>query len=297
MDNHLKGYIYVITSLLLTGVAFIAMTVALRTAEIQTALFFMFATGFVLSSIMLVATRKIDEAKTIAKKYWKPLLVIGALNAVTAFLWLLSLNLVGPSVTAFVGRFGTIFTILMSVIFLKERFNRLELVGALIMIAGAFVLSYNGGNFIIFGVLVVITMSFLFSNWQFMSKRYIKHISPLVMNHARFTITFVIVGTYVLLTGNLSVPSLTPIALIMLSSVCGGIIGFILIYKAMEIADLSKISTIQSLEPFVIMVYSALILGSIPTGYQLMGGIVIVGGALLMILARYRPKFIEAIVG
>ena len=181
MDNHLKGYLYVVLGLLLTIISFILTTIAIRNINIPSAAFFIFATGLITSTSILIAAGKVREAKTIIIKYWKPVLVIGILNAVSAFLWLSSLKLIGPSVTSFLARFGTIFTIIMSVVFLKERFNKLELIGTVIMIAGAFVISYNGGDFIIKGVIIALIFSLTFSTWQFMSKFYIKHISPLVM--------------------------------------------------------------------------------------------------------------------
>ncbi len=296
MDAHIKGYIYVILSLLITGIAFIAVTIALRSVSIQIAIFYMLGSGFIASTLILIAMKKTGEAKLLLVKYWKPIIIIAVLNVASAFLWFNSLSLVGPSVTAFLSRFGTIFTIILSVMFLKESFNKLELLGALVMIAGAFLLSYNGGDFIILGIVVGIILSFTFSVWQYVTKIYIKHISPVVMNQVRLMLAFTIVGVYTFATGSFSVIPINVLGLLALASLCGGVIGFILVYKAMEITDLSKISTIQSLEPFIIVVYSGLILGSIPTGYQLVGGIVIVAGAMLMVLARYKPKFIADLI-
>ncbi len=296
MGNYLKGYALVIVSLLLTDIGFIVNLIALKTVNIPSVAFFLFTIAMIASSVVLVATRRVGDTKTLIRKYWKPVIAIGVLNAVSAVLWLSSLKLIGPSVTAFLARFGTIFTILMGVIFLRERFNKIELVGAVIMIAGALILSYNGGNFIVKGVIMVLTLSLTFSAWQFLTKVYIKRINPIAMNHIRLMFTFVVFAVYVLVTRELEIPPLNIIGLIAIGSIAGGVIGFILAYKAMEITDLSKISTIQSLEPFVVMLYSFAILGSIPTGYQLFGGIVIVAGTLLLVMARYKPKFIERFV-
>ncbi len=296
MDRHLKGYVYVVLSLLLTSLSFILMTIAVRNVGVTNGAFFLFVVAMATSTAILLVTRNVRESFVLVRKHWRPVIAIGALNAISLFLWLYSLQLIGPSLTAFLGRFGTIFTILMGVIFLKERFNKLELVGAAIMIAGAFVLSYNGGDFIIFGVILVLILSLTFSTWQFLTKIYIKHINPIVMNHIRITVTFIILLIYVGLTRNIEVPSMNILGIIALGSIAGGIIGFILAYKAMELTDLSKISTIQSLEPFVVMLYAYVILGGIPTGYQLLGGLVIVAGVLLLVMARYKPKFIERFV-
>ena len=140
----MKGYIYVVLASLLGGIGFVFSTIVIRNINIPSAAFFMFATGLIVSTLMLIITKKVGETKDLIKIYWKPILAIGILNAVSLFLWLNSLKLIGPSLTAFLSRFGTIFTIIMGVVFLKEKFNKIEIVGAAVMIAGAFILSYNG---------------------------------------------------------------------------------------------------------------------------------------------------------
>ncbi len=296
MDKHLKGYIYVVASLLLTDVSFVFMTIAVKSISIVSAAFFLFVVGVSASTLILIATRKIPETTMLIRKYWKPVVAIGVLNFISLFLWLYSLKLIGPSLTAFLARFGTIFTILMGVLFLKERFNKIELIGAIIMIGGAFVLSYNGGNFLILGVLLVLLLSLTFSLWQFLTKVYIKQINPIVMNHVRLMFTFIVIAVYVGGSRSLEIPSLNIFGIIALGSIAGGVIGFILNYKAMELTDLSKISTIQSLEPFIVALYSFIILRTIPTGYQFLGGIIIVAGTLLLVMGRYKPKFIARFI-
>lgn len=293
MDGRLKGYVYTIIASLLTGIGFVLSTIVVRNVSIESAAFFMFATGLVASTLILIATRKLGQTGRMIKKYWKPVLAIGILNAVSLFLWLNSLKLIGPSLTAFLARFGTVFTIIMGVAFLKERFNRLEAVGAAIMIIGAFVLSYNGGDFVVMGVILVLILSLTFSTWQFLTKIYLKKMDPLVLNHIRIMFTFAIIAPYILFSGSLRIPPLDIMGLIVFGSIVGGVIGFLLGYRALQITDLSKVSTIQALDPFIIMVYSFIILGSIPTGYQLLGGLVIVAGTLLLVMSRYRPKFVE----
>lgn len=296
MDKHIKGYILVVISLLLTSISFILSTIVIKEIGVPSTAFFMFAAGLIASTMILIASRKVKELTLLVRRYWKPVIAIGILNSISAVLWLSSLNLIGPSLTAFLGRFGTIFTIILGLLFLKERFNRLELLGAIIMIGGAFVLSYNGGNFIIIGVILVLILSLTFSVWQLITKIYIKRINPIAMNHIRLMFTFTVFALYIAATQDLNVPSLNIIGLAALGSISGGVIGFLLSYKAMQMTDLSKISTISSLEPFIVMLYSFIILHTIPTGYQFLGGFIIVAGTLFLVMGRYKPKFIERFI-
>ncbi|MBI1978845.1 MAG: DMT family transporter [Candidatus Aenigmarchaeota archaeon] len=296
MDNHTKGYLYMVISTLLISIAFIFNTFALRGTNPTTGAFFVFGFSTIGTFAMLVATKKIGKIKQLMPRFWKPLLLIGVLNGVSATLWFYLLGLMGPSLLSFLLRFSTIFMIIMGIVFLKERFSKLEIVGGLIMIAGTFIISYSNGELILFGVSLAMILSAVFSAVQFLNKVYIKEIDPLVINALRVLFTFATVSTIALWTSQLAVPPLATLGWLALSSISAGMIGFLLNFKALQLIDLSKTAVIQSMQPFVVVLYSILLLGSVPSSLQMFGGIVIVVGTIVSVLARYKPKFIARFI-
>lgn len=295
VDNHAKGYLYMTVSVFLISLGFIFNTFALGYTDNVTGAFFFFGFGIIGSLFLMTVTRKFGMVKQLLAKFWKPLVVIGILNGASALLWFYLLDLIGPSILSFLLRFTTIFMIVLGVSFLKERFTKLEMVGAALMIAGAFVISYTNGG-LTQGISFAIILSLIFSAIQFLNKMYIKEIDPLVINTLRIVFTFVTISVWAIVTVKLHMPPFKAMGWLALASMSAGIIGFLLNFKALQIIDLSKTAVIQSLQPFVVVVYSFIILGSIPTGLQLLGGIVIVGGTLISAIARYRPKIIARFI-
>ena len=296
MDNHTKGYIYMIVSTLLISLAFIFNTLALESTNSIIASLFLFGFSTIGSFALLVVTGKIRKIRPLLAKFWKPLLLIGVLNGGSATLWFYLLGLMGPSLLSFLLRFSTIFMIVMGIVFLKERFSKLEIVGGAIMIAGTFIVSYSNGNFILIGISLAMILSVIFASIQFLNKMYIKEIDPLVINALRVLFTFATISLFAPWVTELRIPSTTALGWIVLASISAGIIGFLLNYKALELIDLSKSAVVQSLQPFVVVVYSFFILGSVPNGLQMIGGFVIVVGTLISVMARYRPKFVAKFI-
>lgn len=296
MDDQTKGYLYMAVSTLLISLAFIFNTFALKAINPITGAFFVFAFSMVGTLVMLAVTGKMRKVKQLLSQFWKPLLLIGVLNGVSATMWFYLLGLLGPSLLSFLLRFSTIFMIIMGIVFLKERFSRLEIIGGAIMIAGAFIISYSNGELILLGVSLSILLSIIFSAVQFLNKIYIKEIDPIVINSLRIVFTFVTISAIVLWTSELSVPPITTLGWLALSSICAGIIGFLLNFKALELIDLSKAAVIQSMQPFAVVIYSLLLLGSVPGNMQMFGGTVIIVGTMISVLARYKPKFIARFI-
>ncbi len=292
----MKGYLFAILSSLLMPSAFIINYIALQSTNISTLNFFFFGFGLVGAMISVIITKKFGRLVELFKKYWKPIVVLGLVNGATAVVWLFTLNLIGPSSLGFLMRFATVFIVVLGVVYLKEKFNRGEIFGSVIMIIGVFVMTFKGGDHLIAGVFLALFISLVVSLEQLFLKKYVKEIEPIVFNALRLGFTFLVVLIYVAGRMNLVLPSVDIMFLIFLGAILSAVIGFVLYLKALEVAELSKVTVIQSLNPFIVLIYSLIFLGSIPTGLQLVGGVITGLGAFFLVLARYRPKIIERIL-
>ncbi len=292
----MKGYVFAILSSILMPSAFIINYVALQTVNIATLTFYFFGFGLLGALVSLVITNKLFKAMELFRKHWKPIAILGLVNSTTAIVWLFALKLIGPSSLGFLMRFATIFAVALGVVYLKERFNKGEIFGGVMMIIGAFLMTFMAGEHLVTGALLALFLSLIISLEQLFIKNYVKHIEPLVFNALRLAFTFFIVTIYVIAWSNLMIPSVDLMFLIFLGATLSAVIGFIFYFKALEAAELSKVATIQSLTPFIVLFYSLLFLGSVPTGIQLIGGMVIGLGAFFLVLARHKPQIIEKLL-
>ena len=247
---------------------------------------FLFSLAGSFAIVRIVMKKRWSES---FRKYWKTMTVYGLIHGTGAIIFFFSLNLVGPNVFSFLLRFILIFTIILSVLFLKERFNKFEAVGMLIAIAGALIMTYTAEKTFLVSALLVILLAAFISISSLITKLNVHRIDPMVINHIRIIMSFVLLFMAAFSTSSLQVPSSGAVVLLAITGVLAAI-GIGLSFKAMKLIDLSKISTMRAMDPFVVICFSFFLLSSIPTPRQFFGGIFIVFGILLTIIARHRPK-------
>lgn len=292
----MKGYLFAILASLLMPAGFITNYIALQSINIASLTFYFFGFGLLGAVIALVITGKLDKSLLLFKRYWKPVAVLGLVNGITAVVWLFALKLTGPSSLGFLMRFATVFTVVIGVVYLKERFNRGEIFGAVMMIIGAFIMAFRGGEHLLVGAFLALFLSLVISLEQLFLKKYVKRLEPLVFNALRLLFTFLVVSVYVIVKSDLVIPPVDVMFIVFLGAILSAVVGFVFYFKALEISELSKVAAIQSFNPFVVFVYSLIFLGSVLTGLQLVGGVVIGLGAFFLVLARHRPKIVERLL-
>lgn len=293
MEKNVKGLIYTIASSIFVSLNFVLTSIILRDVNPETSAIYFFGFGTLTSFILLLAIKRIGKLN-LFKKYWKILLLLGVLEAVTSLMWFYSIEMVGPSTAGFLLRFVIIFTVFWGVLFLKEKFNLGEAFGMIIAIAGAFVITYYSGQFILLKSLFVIATAFLFSVIQLIIKLYVKKIDSFVLNHYRMMSAFLLILIYSLFTARVQSPTSTALSLSFLGAALGGVLGAGLFYKSLELWELSKVNVIRSMDPFVIVIFSFLILQhDIPASNQLVGGLIVVLGIIILALSRRKPKIVS----
>ncbi|MBI2970956.1 MAG: DMT family transporter [Candidatus Aenigmarchaeota archaeon] len=290
MNKQTKGYLYAFISMVLLALGYILNFYLTQhtTAESAAFLLFGFGTLIAIAISFRYATKK--DVKHITK-HGKHLLAFGVLNGIGALLWFQTVQSAGPLVTGFLLRFATIFTILLGVLFLKERFNKGEIAGILLVVGGAFTITYTDVSLLSSAVLAIIA-SFLFALVALISSVHLKAVRPLVLNNVRIAIMFCMIASYTLLAGRLSIPGPGVLAVAALSALLTIVTALLLFFKALRLIGLSKVAVIGALEPFFIVIFSFLILQRVPTPAQLAGGMVIMLGIGVLLYFRKKPKLV-----
>lgn len=103
--------------------------------------------GLLWNLIFNIKTSNIKQVVELSKRQWLILLVLGLLEiAGTTFFFLAIFTVPNPAVVSFLGNINPLIVTILGFIILKEKYNKPELFGILLIIIGAFVISYQGGN-------------------------------------------------------------------------------------------------------------------------------------------------------
>jgi drug/metabolite transporter (DMT)-like permease len=220
---------------------------------------------------------------------WHKIALMSLLSAAGSLLFTYGIFLYGPVNAAFLVQFTAVFTIIFGLAFFKERFTRLEAVGVLVAVAGVFVLAYGDLTLEIASTLVLLCAALFFASANTLSKVYVKSMNPLALAGGSSMFVFLFVLVYAVLAGRLETafPAVT-LVYGFLGSITGVVLSFILFFKALEVFEVSKAATIRTMEPFLTAIFSFAILALTPKANQLLGGVLIVIGVVVLSLAKEK---------
>ena len=222
----------------------------------------------------------------VRRNLWS-LLGIGVCNGLSVLLVFAGLDRLDPSVTAFLGRSGALYSIILAYIFLGERFGIRCLSGMALVLAGVVVITYRSGASELLGIVLVLT-GFVFTSLNFfIGKKVTSATNPVVLIWMRAMASLGVVVIAAIVSGrfawHFSAPHLIVLAA---GSLIGPFAGQILSFYSLRYIGLSELEILRATQPLLVVVYSLVFLGMLPTLHQGIGGAVVVMGVLLLVASR-----------
>ncbi len=290
-----KGYIFTFLSILtLSNVYVFSKAVMNRVAYPQFG-FWWFLTGGIYITLYGIITRSFRVYKDFGRKEYAVLLVNGLLELGGTYFFFKAIQTVSnPSIVSFLWNMAPVFVVVLGALLLHERFNVREAAGILITLTGAFLISYKGGRtwndmFIDGSQYVLISIAF-FSFNSILLKKYVKHLSPLVLTINRvifltsFFFIFLLLSPY-----SFRIPY-DAMKNVWIGAFLGPFLTVILSLHALKYIDVSKKSVLGTTKGLFVMLLSYLMFKNLPSALQITGGILAIIGSVLIITGRTALK-------
>ena len=199
---------------------------------------------------------------------------------------------IDPSLAAFVNRAEVPIAIFLGVVFLRERFSRLEILGMIISIAGIVVMRLTLRFEYSTGFWLVLLGALFFGITEFVSKIAVRHVEPVVLAYLRNGM-MALVYWIVFLAGGEDLGGLSRVwPGVVALGIVGPILSRMLYLLALKRVELSRVAVISQSQPVFVILIALLFLGQLPTFREVLGGILITTGSLIMILYR-RPAAVS----
>lgn len=247
-----------------------------------------FSVASVVLTVMLLPFRGMRKTFSLTKKGWFWLIMFSVGSWLAVWLYWAGVQRMDPSLAAFLSRSEVLVAILLGMIFLNERFSRLEILGAVLSIVGIIIMRLTLRMEYSAGFWLVLAGSLLFGITEFVSKIAVKHVDPASLTYIRNMFLAVFYWIAVL-AGGISFDGLDRVWLGVLAlGITGPILGRMMYLSALQRLDLSKVAVISQTQPIFVILISFLILGQLPTFREIIGGIFLTSGCLLMVVSRYR---------
>jgi len=252
----------------------------------------MFTVATTVSTVVLLPFRGGRSVFYHSRKAWLWLGLFTTSSLIAVWFFWAGVQRIDPSLAAFISRGEVPIAIFLGVVLLRERFSRLEILGMILSIAGIVVMRLTLRIEYSTGFWLVLMGALFFGVTEYVSKIAVRYVEPVVLAYLRNGMMALVYGMFVFAGGE----DLSGLSRVWLGVVALGIVGPILTRMmyllALKRVELSRVAVISQVRPVFVILIALLFLGQLPTFREILGGVLITTGSLIMILYR-RPTAVS----
>lgn len=286
-----KGYVWALTGTIAFSSLYVFSKAGLNQVHLAQFGLYYFGMGFLINLFFILMSGKFRQIRAIPKPVIGLLVILGAIDLASNITFFMAIQAIpDPSVTSFLGNLFPVFLSILGIVFLNERFTRIESLGAILAIAGAFVISYSGDlslrKFFIPGTGLVVLNTLFAAVVSVIIKKNVRKASPEVFNlNSNAWIFLFFLGYFLYSKQPVEIP-MTAFRNIALGAFFGAFLGLLSFYYSYRYIAASRSSIVQSLKGIFVLVIAYFYLGNFPGTVQLWGGGITIAGVLIMTLAQ-----------
>jgi drug/metabolite transporter (DMT)-like permease len=211
---------------------------------------------------------------------------IGFLIAVSTVLSYLSIAYIDPGTASMLAKSGVIISLLLSVFWLRERLNRMQVAGAALAVIGAVTISFHPGAVMQWGALLILAATFFYALHAAIVKRWGEGMSFLDFFVFRLLFTAIFLFFFAVGGGHLIWPDTPTWLLLLLAGTVDVVISRALYYQTLRLFPMSIHTIILMLSPVVAIGVSFFLFGEFPGTQDLIGGAMVLAGIFVVNRAR-----------
>lgn len=282
----IEGYLFLIGTAFFTSISYLIARYLFGSLNFDIAVFYWFFMAFVFA--LLVAPSIPSQRRELLKfgSYWKIFIYSGILTSIGASLWMTSIWTIGPALTSFLMKAQTLFSLMLGIIFLGERLNRGESIGIVLTIIGLVIVAYHRDSYLIFGTVAALASAFFYSFLSFIVKKIANDLNMLTVATLRTLGVSVVLFSYLIISGKLSIPSPVHMVYIALGGISGAYIAKACQFQSIKLLDVSRSTAVMPLESLFVIILSFIIFDELPSLLKMLGGAGIIIGVIFLVVFR-----------
>lgn len=228
-------------------------------------------------------------------RHWGFFLAIGFCIGVSTAISYSAVALIDPGTASILGKTSIVFGVALGIFWLGDRFSPLQMAGAALSLIGLVIVTFQPGDYLRVGSLLIVFSTLLYSVHTALTKRYGDGMDLLNFFFYRLLLTSLFLFAIAAIQGELALPA-TPTAwgLLVLAGTVDVVISRTLYYTALRRLDMSVFSILLTVAPVAAILWSFLLFDIFPNPRQLLGGGVVLAGVLVVtaapVLARRQKR-------
>ena len=243
--------------------------------------------GIAVVELALFARGRIDAGVLVRHRWF--FLTIGLLVGVNTNLGFVAMRYVEPGTASLLSRTSIIFGVALGVLWLGERLTRVQSAGAALAIVGVLIVSFQPGDHLRSGSLIVVIATLLYALHSAVVKRYGSHMPFLEFFFFRLLATTAVLLVLGVAQGQLVWPGATAWIILVLAATVNVVLSRGLYYLALRRLDMTVLTIALTLSPVVTWLWAMPLFGGRPTTREIVGGLAILGGVIVVSAGGRRP--------
>jgi len=231
--------------------------------------------------------RKQLDLRAFGRHKWS-LLAIGFLVATATNLSFQAVRFIDPGTASLLSQTSTLFALGFSLLWLRERLTLVQAGGAVVALAGALTITFQSGDYLREGALIVISSSFMYALHAAVSKRYSGDMDFLDFFFFRLLCSTAFLFPLAWSTGDLVWPASRAWPLLILVGTVDVAASRALYYVALQRLKMSVHAIALTASPLLAVIWAMLLFDARPTLRQLLGGVAVILGTLVVVSQRTR---------
>ena len=244
--------------------------------------FYMMAAG---ALVVFVALRGRVGLGVLARHPWF-FLSIGLLVGVNTNMGFVAVKYVDPGTASLLSRTSILFSLALGILWLRERLTRVEVFGTALALVGVVVISFQPGDYLRVGALIVIASTLLYALHSAVVKRYGGDIPFGEFLFYRVAAVAAVLLVLAAVQGALVWPSAVGWGWLLLAGTVNVVISRGLYYLVLRRMDMSVLTIILTLTPVVTWLWSMALFGGRPGLAEIVGGVATLAGVLIVTASR-----------
>lgn len=290
-----KGFLFALISVIAVSNVYIFSKAALMEVKIAQFGVYWFGFGFLWILIFAWFKKTYPIIKELSLRSYLILGVLGINQVVGTYFFFKAIHTISnPSIVSFIANLSPVLVLIFSFLILKERFNKIESSGMLLVLLGAFIISYKGNTnldtLFINGTQFVLYSSILGATNSVIIKKNIGVINPIILTISRslFLLIFSF-GLLKYLNLSLEIP-ITALKNIFIGSILGPFLTVVTGYISLKYITLSHNAIVMSTKGLFVLIGSYLYFGNFPKWLAIAGGFITIIGVLLIAFGKMKKK-------
>jgi drug/metabolite transporter (DMT)-like permease len=213
-------------------------------------------------------------------------LTVGLLVGVNTNMGFVAVRYVDPGTASLLSRTSILFGVALGVAWLGERLRWLEVVGAVIAVAGVAVISFQPGDYLRWGSLLVVASTALYALHSAVVKRFAGEIPFGEFMFFRVAAVAAVLVVLAVAQGAVVWPTAEAWGWVAVAAAVNVVLSRGVYYLALRRLDMSFLAIVLTLTPVVTWLWSVLAFGGQPTATEIGGGLATLVGVLLVTASR-----------